>query len=784
MKNKIWLLQLPVAAAFAFLFWVYVQGERGELRHPILRETVYSNLRRFEGVFTDLKFRTRGPQAPKNNVVIVAIDDYSLETIGRWPWSRDTQSQLLQAIFMAGAKVVGLDYVNSEPQKRMNEQLEQILSEKGFGPLISQYDSDRILKDTIQFFNDKLVLGHASLQSCAPALFARGSETAKNDCPVDEEDVKAGIPKSVSKFAYSSVQKPPGFDIWKTPQRTIFQIMTNLAQHNEVAVHAGLFDVEPDRDGIVRRTHLAWHTATGDVLPTLALEMARVGLGEDLEVTFNDAQLVSTIRFKKSGRMIPTTPNGNMDINFRGGNYAFQTITATDILTQKPEFNSILNRKIAAVPAAEALKDAYVLVGITAQAVYDMRNFPFESGMAGVEGHANILDNLLSGDPMTPVTAGTNFYYVFALLGLGILIAFAKERMSSIPGLLMFASILGGLWAVDFRFLFPKGLNLPTSLVYAEFVSMFVLTMAVKYVLEEKDKKFLKSAFGKYVAPAVVESLVKNPDKLSLGGEKKELTIMFSDVRNFTTLSEKMDAPTLAHFLNDYLGRMTALVFSHKGTLDKYIGDAIMAFWNAPLSVADHSLQSLLSAIEMQKVIKSEHPRYMKEFGVDIQAGIGIHTGTVSVGNMGSKDNFNYTVIGDDVNLASRLEGLTKHYGVKILTTRQTLDGIKAANLTPPAHRSVDLVKVKGKTKPVEIIQILDETLPKESLDLFAEARSLFTRRDWDKAREAFLNAERLMKLPGHQKDGPCQLYVERCDEYKNAPPPADWDGAMAMTSK
>src|SRR5690606_38187295 len=294
-----------------------------------------------------------------------------------------------------------------------------------------------------------------------------------------------------------------------------------------------------------------------------------------------------------------------------------------------------------------------------------------DSNVPGVEGHANILDNLLSGGALHHGSDLTSRVLLFALMTLGaLLFAFFTEKLESIPALLLFLVAMGGLSAADLKLLFANVTNWNTSLLYIEIFLIFIITMLAKYVLEEKNKKFIKGAFAKYVAPAIIDSIMKDPSKLTVGGEKKDLTIVFSDIRSFTTFSEKMDAKQLATFLNDYLGKMTDIVFDTGGTLDKYIGDAVMAFWGAPLDQPQHAAQACQAAVLMQKKLAEDRPYYKEKYGIDVNIGIGINTGSVNVGNMGSERIFEYTVIGDHVNLASRLEGLTKEYQSGILTTR------------------------------------------------------------------------------------------------------------------
>jgi adenylate cyclase len=277
---------------------------------------------------------------------------------------------------------------------------------------------------------------------------------------------------------------------------------------------------------------------------------------------------------------------------------------------------------------------------------------------------------------------------------------------------------------------------------------------------------------------------MKDRSKLSLGGEKKELSILFSDIRGFTTFSEAMDAKDLSHFLNDYLGIMTRIVFEHQGTLDKYIGDAVMAFWGAPLNQPDHALNACKAAVAMMKARAENHARWKKTYGIDVKIGIGVNSGPVNVGNMGSDQNFEYTVIGDHVNLASRMESSTKDYGIGIITSRFTFDCIKAAGLQHPNHRFVDLAKMKGKKKAVELIEVLSRDLNPEGEKLYKEGIDLYKAKEWDAAIGKFTQANELLAGSKEDADGPCEMYIERCNFFKETPPPADWDGSWERTSK
>jgi adenylate cyclase len=512
--------------------------------------------------------------------------------------------------------------------------------------------------------------------------------------------------------------------------------------------------------------------------------MARVGTGDALRVEVSADNRLRAVSFEKSHRLLPTTPLGAVEYNFRGPSYTFTYVSARDVLRDDEKLEDRMNRKLAGVSKTSVLKDAYVLIGITALGVFDMRSFPFEDSVPGVEGHATLLDNILSDDLLIPGATTTGSYWIVLLiLAGGIFFAYAMQRLEAVHAFFLFGVSILAFGYFDFHILFAKQhTNWDTSFFYLELGSLFILTIAAKYLEEQQDKKFIHSAFSKYVAPTIVDSIMKDRSKLKLDGEKKELSILFSDIRGFTTFSESMDVKDLTHFLNDYLGVMTRIVFAHQGTLDKYIGDAVMAFWGAPLDQPDHALKACQAASAMMTALAENRPRWEAQYKVPLAIGIGINSGVVSVGNLGSDQNFEYTAIGDHVNLASRMEGLTKEYGIGVVTSRFTFNAIQAAGLAPPPHRPLDFVKVKGKKTAVELIEVLPAAPNEQGLKHFAAGRELYKAQKWDEAIEQFKLAREL--LSQGKPDGPSEIFIERCEDFKKTPPPAGWDGSWEMTSK
>jgi adenylate cyclase len=773
MSRRLWLFQLPVVAVFTFLFWTTEKGVQGELDSAFLRSRLYPYLERTVGLLTDFKFRTRGPRSPENKVVVVEVDSLSIETLGRWPWHRDATAFMIERIFQAGAKVVGLDMVFSEPDQRVPDELRAVLRSRNLGALLPQYETDQALTEAVKKYGDRLVLGWASENWCQPRY------EGTDDCPVSDPESLATQPKDFPKFAFSEFIAPATFDQESTALTSIVTVLTNAPAFGAPARHAGFMNVHADDDAFIRKTNL-FVMAGGRPYPSLALEMARVGQGEDLRLSLNDNGKVKSVEFARSGKSIPVTPLGAMHVNFRGPSGTFRYVSAVDVMHDDEVLTDPVNRKLAGISKESVFKDAYVLVGLSAIGVYDMRSFPFESAIPGVDGHANILDNLLSLNPLIPGSNSWGTGFVLALMILGaIAFAYAADRLSAVPALVLFLVVMSGFGVADLKILFARDQNWNTAFLYMEYVAIFSLTIAAKYVLEERKKRFLRSAFAKYVAPMVVDTILKDPEKLRLGGEKKDLSILFIDIRGFTTFSEAMDAKQLTAFLNDYLGIMTEIVFTHKGTLDKYIGDALMAFWGAPLDHAEHAANACRAAVAMTAALREHHERFRTEYGIDVRIGVGVNTGIVNVGNMGSERSFEYTVVGDHVNLASRLEGLTKEYGVQILSTRFSLDSIVASGQPLPAHRVLDRVKVKGKKVAVELIELRAEALPAEVERQFQEGRTLYGAQRWAEARTQFHAV-----IAALGADSASETFVQRCVDFEKSPPASDWDGSWEMNSK
>lgn len=573
----------------------------------------------------------------------------------------------------------------------------------------------------------------------------------------------------------------------------------NIPSIQEVTQHTGTFNATQDTDGSVRRAKL--FVRNGNLFsPSLAFKTYLVI--NDYYPTANlvpnpyenppESNIVTNVQLKNADDQlvvtIPTDYRGQLPINYAGPQKMFSYISAGEILDgdakitieqrQQDSTGAWIEQEIE-VDKAEFLKNKNIIFGATAQGVYDLRVTPFEENFPGVETHANLLDNLIRQDYLK-TSAREEYLMPIVIFGLGVLFSVIVAKLGAIAGLIVTLISLISIYLVDSLWVFPKGTVI--TILFPIFTILFLYTFLTffKYFTEEKKKKQLKGTFQKYVSPEIVNEILKDPSKLELGGIKQEMTVFFSDVRGFTTISEKLDPRALSDLLNHYLTPMTAIIFKNAGTLDKYMGDAIMAFFGAPISSKHHAADACRAALQQIDKLLELQKIYAERGLPMIDIGIGINTGDMSVGNMGSETVRNYTVMGDSVNLGSRLEGINKQYGTRIIISEFTQKHISADDF---AFREIDWVKVKGKNEPVRIFELMAtgkaQNDLKHRITSFNSGFQFYHEQQWEKAIQEFNSA-----LGFDAGDRTSQLYIKRCQDYMKEPPGADWDGVFTMTSK
>ena len=706
----------------------------------------------------DLRFLSRGKIATTGEVSLVTIDEKSLDELGRWPWPRVRIAQLLDALVKYDAQVVGFDIVWAEPDENSqfkglsavkkkltelsveNQRLENYLS-----AALKEADTDRILADSVAQ-SRRAVLGYFFHFFAQEGLSTKKRVLQENFPPLS----------SYNLVKYTSEEAA------EVPLFTADYAEVNLPDISEAAGGAGYFNIFPDRDGTVRWVPLVikyqgqhYCALSLAVLqkfqgnPPLALRVAEFGVEQ---VRLGDIS-------------IPTNEEGRMLINYRGPQKTFPHYSATDVIHGR-------------VPA-DAFRGKIVLVGATAIGIYDIRVTPFDHVFPGLEVHANVIDSILKQDFLYRPNWVTLFDLLAIILigvAMGIILPGVKALWGALAAGFIFLALI-----LSSKFIF-QGIGAWVNMTYPvlNLVLTYLGITGYRYMTEEMEKKKVRGAFQYYLTASVVEQMLKNPEKLKLGGEKKDLTVLFSDIRGFTSISERMAPELLVKFLNEYLTKMTDIVFKYDGLLDKYIGDALMAIWGAPLDQPDHARRACFTALEMVEELRVLREKWAAEGMPRLDIGIGINVGPMVVGNMGSERRFNYTVMGDSVNLGSRLEGLNKLYGTNVIVSEMTYERVRDEIL----GRELDSVRVKGKHQPVKIYELLarraEVSAEQQALtEEFNSALAEYKKRNWDQALQTFQSL-----LTRHPHDGPTKLYVERCQTLMRNPPPLDWSGVYTLTTK
>lgn len=692
----------------------------------------------------DYRLLQRGPQAASPDIVIVAVDDASVEQLGRWPWSRAVVAQLIDRLVAADAAVIGFDIVQSEAT--ITEGLE------GLRERVEGVD-----EHTWATIRRALDRGAAEDAQLAEAV-RRSNRTVLGY--FYDFNRQSGGGADVRLSTYNIVQQgSSGRGETRVPQAPM--VVPNLPELTTAARELGYFNFIPDADGYYRRVPLAIRYR-GQIAVPLSLAMLRIyRSGDPLLIRFADYG-VDSVRL--GSVTVPVAEDGQMLVNYRGPGKTFTHVPAADLL--------------AGHVAPETFRGKLVLVGVTAAALADVRATAFDGVLPGVEIHATAMDNILRHDfifdPKWVVLAEIGVILLLVLL-LGLGLHFAHGVYGA-----AFAAALLGLYLVWSQWLFRR-FGLPLSLAYPLLaIGLTYVAISVQhYVVEEGEKRKIRNAFGLYLPPALATLVSEHPDMLKLGGEKRELTVMFSDIRGFTTLSEGLEPEALVELLNEFLGAMTDVIFACEGTLDKYIGDAIMAVWGAPIPQDDHAARACQAALGMVARLHELAVQWAQRGLPPLNIGIGLNTGPMVVGNMGSARRLSYTVIGDNVNLGSRLEGLNKMYGSGIIASESTFR--VAADVI--VARELDLVRVKGKKLPVRIFEILAPATERERwaplLERFNAGLAAYRARQWDEAMAAFSGV-----LAERADDGPSLLYMERCRDMLQTPPAPDWDGVTVMEVK
>jgi len=684
----------------------------------------------------DLLLPLRKRETPSPVPVIVDIDEASIARYGQWPWPRYLMAELLDCLEAAEVAAIGFDIMFAEEDRSSPHVLRRYLKR--------DMDVELPLRDLPGEFWDYDALMGASLTEKPAVLgfYAR----------FGGEAVERTLPPTVGIISRNKPGALP-FDHYLMRASDVSLPLPVL--YEQAAV--GFINVAPGLDGIIRRVPLL--IRAGDaVYPSLALRTLMRGMGVETLIVTSGPGGLETIRV--GNNTIPVTPEGFILVPFQGGSGTYRYVSAGDVLAGKADM--------------ALLRDKVIFVGTSAPGLMDLRTTPFARVLPGVEVHAAVVDAILTQNAIVPPawTPGAQVSAIF-LFGALAAAAFGLARPSVYISL---ALLLVGFAVSMAVYAFTHGVFLsPLYAVLTVGTQGFVL-LFLRFFQEERQKLVLRNAFSHYVSPDIVNKIIRQRGNL-FAGEEREVTVLFTDIRGFTSISENLDPQQVVSLLNRYFTPMTALVREQKGTLDKFMGDALMAFWNAPLDVPEHAARAVATALAMRKTLGVLNAEIRDEFGVSIRIGAGIHTGTAYVGNMGSDDLINYTLIGDTVNLASRLEGLCVQYGVDIIISENVMQQCGGDF----AFQYVDTLRVKGKQRPVGVYLPMSREEyeeRREELHAWDAAREPYNAGRFTLAAEAFAGLRN--RFPGIRL---YELYEERARNLAAAPV-TDWDGVWNVAQK
>ena len=677
-----------------------------------------------ERVLLDFKKRAHAQPDPIEAIVVVAIDESSLKDVSdvyqmSWPWPREFHALVLRYLADAGARRVVFDLLLDAPDRDRID--------------IDSAGSDAQFADALADTGLGILAAHLEPASaCIPAL------------------TRATVP-------VAPVQPLPAF--------------ANAA--------AAVADarVVPDKDGVLRRVPLLGCSSEGE--PSHSLSVA-AAFGAVAPASSIDAR-AATLQI--AGKPVPVHPMPSIELRW----YSNRSDT------QRPfrmlRYSDVLSAAIAELGArqppsgwvAEVFRDAIVMVGATAAGLADVKSTPTGAGdsgqlpLTGVEVHATAATNLLAGQHVRHLPRWAVVVALLLVLGLTAFGALQGNSVVALCSAVLLALSIDLIAHAAFRW---GGFALPSALLMLSSITMAVAVVSVRYVFERRQRQFIRNAFGRYVQGEVIAQIMRDPAQLELGGQQRELSVMFSDLAGFTSMSEAMTPHELVAFMNEYLGAMSDVIIECGGTLDKYIGDAIMAVWGAPVAQADHAIRACRAVVRQQHMLARLHEQWAEEGKPMPSARFGVHSGEMVVGNVGGRQRFDYTVLGDNVNLGARLEPINSQYGTRAMISQATFDQLDGKFVC----RELDRIVVKGRTQPVTVYELLDEA-PNAVLAKFArdfdDGLRLYYGQQWSAAREAFRAFQ--ADYPNDQASG---LFMRRCGEYALQPPPEDWNGAYVYTSK
>ena len=715
----------------------------------------YPILSKLENWTYDARLNFTRPNTLDDNVVLVDIDETSLVKVGRFPWKRDILGELVGNLYdHYQIKTMGFDIIFAEKDESSGLAAFNKLAQ-------NELKNDRKYLETLEKLRPTLEYDEIFAKNIRGKNIVMGYYF-KTSLQGDEEQETGLLPSAITKMDSEWGQR--------LPINKAAGYSGNIDILQQAAQAGGYFD-NPfvDLDGVFRRVPLV-QSYNQSLYASLALATTQSALGNP------NIELIVETAGKKNGQdyyaleslnlgdyKIPVDHNGAVYVPYRGLAHSFPYVPAHKVLDKSADIS--------------VLKDKIILVGTSAPGLLDLRSTPVQNVYPGVEVHANIISGILNNTIKQKPAWTIGYEFLLLILvaaATSVVLMFLSPINAALSSLIITSIVIVGTMAG-----WNQGLILPLASPISLIALLFILYMTYGFFIESRSKRLLANTFGQYIPPELVDEMVDTNAEFSLEGESREMTVLFSDVRGFTTISEGLDPKELTQLMNAILTPMTRVIHKNRGTIDKYMGDAIMAFWGAPLHDPEHARHALYAAFDMMAELRIMQKEFKEKGWPPINVGIGLNTGVMNVGNMGSEFRVAYTVLGDAVNLGSRLEGLTKNYGVDIIVSETTRDAVSEF-----VFKELDLVKVKGKNEPVAIFTPIghkndvDKAITAE-ISRYKQALRVYRQQNWDKAEMDFFNLS--------QSFPDCLLYQEylnRIANYRMNPPGDDWDGVYTHTSK
>ncbi|RLJ63684.1 CHASE2 domain-containing protein [Sulfurisoma sediminicola] len=707
----------------------------------------------FDAIIYDTKVRLTMPRNVDDRLVILDIDEKALAEVGRWPWNRERMATLMNKLFdRNGIALLGFDIVFAERDASSGLPVLESLAKKDGREAAAIQGVLKELRPTLDY--DALFAASLKKRAIVLGYYLSSKEGGTSSGALPPPTLPAGT------FAGRNI----AFTSWTN-------YGGNLPEFQKNAASGGHFNPLVDFDGMSRRVPVLAEY-NGAYYESLSLAMVRALLGfppvvpgyaEGSDKSYAGLEWLELPTARGTLR-VPVDANVAALVPYRGFQGSYRYISAADVLADR-------------IPA-EQLQGKIVLMGTTAPGLMDLRATPVGATYPGVEVHANLISGMLDGAVKYRPAYVLGADVVLVLLA-GAVMTFLLPLLSPFRASIVALIVLLFLLSVNLAFWHVGNMVLPLATGLLLVMLLYALNMSWGYFVESKAKRQFTELFGQYVPPELVDEMAKNPEGYTMDGRKAELTVLFSDIRGFTTISEGLQPDQLATLMNLYLGSMTEVIRKRRGTLDKYIGDAIMAFWGAPVGDAEHARNAVITAMEMQRALHDLNPELLAKGWPELKIGVGVNTGTMTVGDMGSPVRKAYTVMGDAVNLGSRLEGITKQYGVGIIVG----EGTRELTKKDFVYRELDRVRVKGKAEPVGIYeplglegQVAKEDL--EELKLWNQALRAYRSQDWDQAEVMLLNLSRIHQCYLYD------LYAKRVAHCRKEPPGEGWDGVTTFETK